>query len=48
MSRSEEQSRLAQERFEQRSQATDERLNALIQMMDDWIRGQGNRNGAPG
>lgn len=46
--RTEEQNRLAHERFQELNQATDERLHALIKTMDDWIRNQGNRNGAPG
>ncbi|MDA1314210.1 MAG: hypothetical protein O2968_12795 [Acidobacteria bacterium] len=46
--RAEEQNRLAHERFQELNQATDERLHALIKTMDDWIRNQGNRNGAPG
>ena len=42
-----EQNERDHQRFDEFHREVDERFNALIQMMDEWIRGQRNQNGRP-
>jgi hypothetical protein len=44
--RYQDETRRAHERFDALHQETDERLHALIKMMDEWIRKGGAQNGA--
>ena len=44
--RAEEQSRAEHQRFEEFNQETNERFNALVKMMDEWIRERRKGNGA--
>ncbi len=44
--RFQEENRLAHQRYDAAHRETDERFNALIKMMDEWVRERGKQNGA--
>ena len=44
--RFQEENRLAHQRYDEAHRETDQRFNALIKMMDEWVRERGKQNGA--